>query len=464
MNAIYVSANSFIVLGDKTSEFNVDRRLKLDCDTDGIKYATIVSSSYSDPDTTVVIDESTLTSNLNSVLYGIIQPGVIGSMPNHSHDGSEGSGGTISGTGGTSNCLEQDGSTPLTGDWDYGSNSISGTGDIYCNDIYTASGTVYIGDVQLTAIDGELLVDGQVYTDGAAGADGATWVSASGTPSQGTGNYEDYYLDLETYDIYIKDDPTYGITNLFTGGTASASSVWTTNYASNAVDGSTSSGWFSASSNEWWKYDFGEGNEQSISKLRIYPWNSIGCKDYEIYGSNNDTIWDLLTSGQLPSAAQWNDIEFSNSTSYRYIRVSILTTYSNYAGMMETESFDASNFEWRNIGNIKGVQGLSGEDAPTTFSGLSDTPDTYDEGSYLRSTTDGTEWATVSGGFGTQTFLELIDTPDYYPSSTVSGSAGNFIVATSSGIEYQELYSYGSDEPPTASGLPNGFLYFKYTV
>jgi len=107
------------------------------------------------------------------------------------------------------------------------------------------------------------------------------------------------------------------------------------------------------------------------------------------------------------------------------------------------------------------VQGHLGS---TTFSGLSDTPSSYDDGKYLRSTTSGTEWATVSGGGGSSDFLDLTDTPDYYPSSTTSGSVGNFVVATNSGINYMELYSYGSNNPPTASGLPNGFLYFKYTV
>jgi len=304
MNAVYVSANSFKVLGDKTSEFNEGRRVKLDCDPDGIKYAVIISSSYSSPYTTVVIDESTLTTNLDSVLYGVVQPGSVGSLPDHLHDGSEGSGGTISGTGsgfaaqtfleltdtpstydnekylrstvsgtewstisGSGNYLEQDGSTQLTGDWNYGSNSISGTGDIHCNDIYTASGTVYIGDLKLSTDGTNLLVD-------------------------------DSQIDVDK-----------------------------------------------------------------------------------------------------------------------------------------------------------------------TLLELTDTPSSYSEGLYLKSTVDGTEWATASGGGGgSSDFLDLNDTPDYYPPSTISGSAGHFVTATNSGIDYMELYSYGSNDPPTASGLPNGFLYFKYTV
>jgi hypothetical protein len=106
MEATYVSTNSFTVVGDRTSEFVTGRRVKFNCGPDGTRYATIVSSSYSSPDTTVIIDETTLTSNLSEVLYGIISPGTIGSIPVHSHDGSEGSGGTISGTGGGSSDVQ----------------------------------------------------------------------------------------------------------------------------------------------------------------------------------------------------------------------------------------------------------------------------------------------------------------------------------------------------------------------
>jgi len=100
MQATYISGDSFSVLSDLTSEFTSDRRVKLDCGLDGIKYATIVSGTYSAPNTVVYIDESDLTSNLTDVLYGIVQPGPTGSLPDHNHDGTEGSGGTISGSGG----------------------------------------------------------------------------------------------------------------------------------------------------------------------------------------------------------------------------------------------------------------------------------------------------------------------------------------------------------------------------
>lgn len=94
MNATYISVNSFKVSGDRTNEFVQKRRIKADCGVNGIVYAVVVSSSYLDPDTTVVIDESELTSNLVTVLYGIVQPGNVGSLPDHDHT-TEGTGGLL---------------------------------------------------------------------------------------------------------------------------------------------------------------------------------------------------------------------------------------------------------------------------------------------------------------------------------------------------------------------------------
>ena len=99
MDAIYVSNNSFRVIGDESANFSVGRRVKLDCGLDGVKYAAVTSSSYFSPYTTVVIDESDLTASLTAVWYGVISLGATGSFPDHTHDGSEGSGGTIASTG-----------------------------------------------------------------------------------------------------------------------------------------------------------------------------------------------------------------------------------------------------------------------------------------------------------------------------------------------------------------------------
>lgn len=96
MDAIYISNDSFSVLTDRTGEFVPGRRLKIDCGVDGTVYATVVSSSFSSPTTTITIKDGEITTNITSVLYGVLSPGSTGSVPDHTHDGAEGSGGSIS--------------------------------------------------------------------------------------------------------------------------------------------------------------------------------------------------------------------------------------------------------------------------------------------------------------------------------------------------------------------------------
>ena len=95
MDAVYVSNNSFTVVSNRINEFIFGRRVKLNCGVDGLKYSTISSSNYSDPNTTVVINENEITSNLISVAYGVVQPGISGSLPDHDHSNAEGTGGVI---------------------------------------------------------------------------------------------------------------------------------------------------------------------------------------------------------------------------------------------------------------------------------------------------------------------------------------------------------------------------------
>lgn len=98
MDATYISSNQFSVSGDRSLEFIPNRRLKINLAGDGIIYDSVSTSSYSVPDTIVTTTESGLTANLTDVLYGIVEPGISGSLPNHNHDGSEGSGGVVTDT------------------------------------------------------------------------------------------------------------------------------------------------------------------------------------------------------------------------------------------------------------------------------------------------------------------------------------------------------------------------------
>ena len=97
LTATYISATSFSVLDDLTENFLTGRRIKADCGVDGIKYGTILSSSYGSVTTVVLTSTSdALTSNLTEVWFGIIgAENNKQSMPEHSHDGTEASGGGV---------------------------------------------------------------------------------------------------------------------------------------------------------------------------------------------------------------------------------------------------------------------------------------------------------------------------------------------------------------------------------
>ena len=231
MEATYISSNSFSVIGQKTEEFLSNRRLKLDCGTDGIKYASIISSSFTSV-TVVVIDESVLTANLVEVFYSILKPGEQGNISEHFHTNTEGDGGYItppvtsfiglidtpssySDTEGKYATSTGSGVDWVVGTdefvpWNYGSGTISGTGDIYCNDIYTASGTVYLGDLQLSTSDGEhLLVNGEEITSSGGSSDVQSFLDLSDTPilyPQG-GEYIGVTIDSNNLTSSITDFP-----------------------------------------------------------------------------------------------------------------------------------------------------------------------------------------------------------------------------------------------------------------
>lgn len=76
MDATYVSATSFTVVGDQTTIFVAGRRVKCNCGVDGYDYGSIVSSSYGDPNTTVTLTTASddITANLTSVEWSAVTP------------------------------------------------------------------------------------------------------------------------------------------------------------------------------------------------------------------------------------------------------------------------------------------------------------------------------------------------------------------------------------------------------
>ena len=94
--------------------------------------------------------------------------------------------------------------------------------------------------------------------------------------------------------------------------------------------------------------------------------------------------------------------------------------------------------------NITTVSGslqntIDGLNITTTLLNLTDTPDSYEDGKYLRSTSSGIEFVeiSVSGTSDVQSFLDLTDTPNTY-----SENDGKYLRATASGIEFITMGDY----------------------
>jgi hypothetical protein len=126
---------------------------------------------------------------------------------------------TVSGVGG--DFLARDGSTPLAGDWDFGSQTISGTGDIWCNDLHTAAGSLYVGDFKFqrygttTAISGSggMVLSGGLSTGGESLA-----------INQNNSGNRNAYIDFTTDDTYT--DYGMRLIRYNTGTNANQELIW----------------------------------------------------------------------------------------------------------------------------------------------------------------------------------------------------------------------------------------------
>lgn len=150
MQVSYINSSSFSVEGNVTSEWLPARRVKLDCGIDGICYATIIGSTFNVV-TTVTIDETNITSNLQSALYSVVKPGTQGNLPLHYHSTVEGDGGPLS----------------------FSFLSLTDTLDVYTADQYlrtTSSGVTSVSGIVLKAPNGSewmlrVTDTGVLYTD-----------------------------------------------------------------------------------------------------------------------------------------------------------------------------------------------------------------------------------------------------------------------------------------------------------
>ena len=133
----------------------------------------------------------------------------------------------------------------------------------------------------------------------------------------------------------------YG-SDFLTGGTASAQDS-AYGAASNAVDNNAGSYWapnIVPPSTAWWKYDLGVGITKVAAQITIDPLSAAGIrvKDWALEGSNNDSTWDPLATGQHTNSGASEAFQFSNSTAYRYYRVTLSTNWGG--GGYAVEEFE----------------------------------------------------------------------------------------------------------------------------
>lgn len=343
MEATYISSNQFSVEGYKTEEFSAGRRLKVADSSDGVKYLTVSSSSYSTPNTIVTTKESELSSDMVSVLYGVIAPGTTGSLPDHTHDGSEGSGGYI---------------------------SVSGTsGGVFTFLGLIDTPTTYSG------AEGKYLkvtLSGINFTE-----NNCIYVDTS--PPDSIGEINDIFIDVSSGNVYKKEQEAGTIIytdDLCVGGTATATNWYNSTTAPPyAFDDALGTLWHSKSTSYpiYIQYQF--ISPVKINRLRFYPNASFLArmpKNFTLKGSNTGAFsgeeTNIVSYSNQVYAYEWKTFDFENYNSYYYYRIHITGADDSYQNIHEIEMCGVEDWStgWTLVGTIPGVS--SGHEH-TTFSG-----------------------------------------------------------------------------------------------
>ena len=153
----------------------------------------------------------------------------------------------------------------------------------------------------------------------------------------------EYASDALAQAAYVSSDG-YG-SDILTGGTASADSIYGAGQeADKACDNNEATNWHAAtppSFPNWWKYDLGVAVTKIVTKLRIKP-KTGRVKDFTLQGSNNDSDWTVIHTGQHANNATWEDYIFINTTAYRYYKIVISNNWTAETSIGEIEMIEAN--------------------------------------------------------------------------------------------------------------------------
>ena len=168
--------------------------------------------------------------------------------------------------------------------------------------------------------------------------DSSTQLTLASSATNATSDYIIRMSEFDSGEAKLNNIVGSGFgSDLTSGQTFSASDEQTsTNPVSKAFDDSTTTAWATNQPNTsgWVKVDFGSGNEKVIKQYTIVAGDGINeaPKDFQFEGSNDDTNFTEIDSqtnitGWSTSVAKVFN-SFTNTTAYRYYRISIDTVTS----------------------------------------------------------------------------------------------------------------------------------------
>jgi len=177
---------------------------------------------------------------------------------------------------------------------------------------------------------------------------------------------------LELESSYVPGD----IENVSNLGTPISYNEFASSYTDDlAFNGSiTGNGWYASGTvGRWIGLDFGEA-PQTITSFRIYVGDGR-FKGFVFEGSNDNSNWTPLLTGDFPSAIEWQEYSFENATEYRYYHLRCTSVYTgSNVGVKELELYGSSEQLVYNSETIYLFNGLSLQGA-YLLGGISNIPD-----------------------------------------------------------------------------------------
>jgi len=236
---------------------------------------------------------------------------------------------------------------------------------------------------------------------GEKGADGGEWMSGHGAPTLATGTLNNFYLDIDTGNVYKKTSVTSGTSQYGVMIEREADYSYTFVDAirlvktgkEQIIDNLDEEFYVTGS---WYQFNNANAWEASCRYT-----TTLGSKAYFDINIEENGEYDIYAWWPVyVSAGQNVPFEITHVSGTNVIRK------DQHAGSpqwnyLATYSFDGEPV-WEYVMTIKGADG------ETTFSGLSDTPDGYDDGKYAKSTNNGIEWFDLTDDFYTESEIDTI--------------------------------------------------------